>query len=72
LLLVLFIIGYNIIIYKVLDKGNFKEIRLRIEVKESKDSNLGNKNIIEKFLYIKELVELFISILGIDLYRVIL
>jgi hypothetical protein len=45
---------------------------LRIEVKESKDSNLENKNIVGKPLYIKELVELSISILGIDLYRVIL
>jgi hypothetical protein len=68
LLLVLFIVGYNIVIYKVLNKGNFKEIRLRIEVKNKKNNNLGNKNIIGKPLYIKELVELFISILGIDLY----
>jgi hypothetical protein len=70
--LVLFIIGYSIIIYKVLDKGSFKEIRLRIEVKGNKDSNLGNKNIVGKPLYIKELVGLFISILDIDLYRIIL
>jgi hypothetical protein len=70
--LVFFIIGYNIIIYKVLDKSSFKKIRLRIEIKENKDNNLGNKNIIGKSLYIKELVGLFISILGIDLYRVIL
>jgi hypothetical protein len=68
LLLVLFIIGYSIIIYEILDKGSFKEIRLRIRVKENKDSNLENKNIIGKPLYIKELVELFIFILGIDLY----
>ena len=56
MLLVLFIIGYSIIIYKVLDKGSFKEIRLRIEIKENKDNNLGNKNIVGKPLYIKELV----------------
>jgi hypothetical protein len=68
LLLVLFVIGYSIIIYKVLDKGSFKEIRLRIGVKGSKDNNLGNKNIVGKPLYIKELVGLSISILGIDLY----
>ena len=72
MLLVLFIIGYNIIIYKVLDKDSFKEIRLRIKIKENKNNNLGNKNIIGKPLYIKELVELSISILGIDLYQVIL
>jgi hypothetical protein len=70
--LVLFIIDYSIIIYKVLDKGSFKEIRLRIRVKESKDSNLENKNIVGNPLYIKELVGLSISILDIDLYRVIL
>jgi hypothetical protein len=51
-----------------LDKGSFKEIKLRIEIKGNKDSNLGNKNIIGKPLYIKELIGLSISILGIDLY----
>jgi hypothetical protein len=70
--LVLFAVGYSIIIYKVLDKGSFEEIGLRIEVKGSKDSNLGNKNIVGKPLYIKESVGLSVSILGIDPYRVIL
>ena len=70
--MVLFIVGYSIIIYKVLDKGSFKEIRLRIKVKENKNNNLENKNIVGKPFYIKELVRLSISILGIDLYQVIL
>jgi hypothetical protein len=55
-----------------LDKGSFEEIGLRMGVKGSKDSNLENKNIVGKPLYIKESVGLSVSILGIDPYRVIL